>query len=248
MIPGARGLFFQGLLIIAVIAIVYMGISNAITNLARAGIASGFGFFGDRAGFDIGQTIIPYTNDSNYLQAFYVGLINTLVVAIIGIFFATIIGFIVGLARLSKNYLVQKFATVYVETLRNIPLLLQLLFWYKAVLSILPSPREAARETGVEVAFSINNRGLYLPRVIPEDGSSLIFYALVIAIAAWFFHRPMGQEAANGHRAAVPGLPDRAWVVDRLAAAGFPRHRHAALARICEPARFQHGGRLDCPA
>jgi len=185
--PRARGLFFQGLLIIAVIAIVYMGISNAITNLARAGIASGFGFFGDRAGFDIGQTIIPYTNDSNYLQAFYVGLINTLVVAIIGIFFATIIGFIVGLARLSKNYLVQKFATVYVETLRNIPLLLQLLFWYKAVLSILPSPREAARETGVEVAFSINNRGLYLPRVIPEDGSSLIFYALVIAIAAWFF-------------------------------------------------------------
>lgn len=185
--PRARGLFFQGLLIIAVIAMVYMGISNAITNLARAGIASGFGFFGDRAGFDIGQTIIPYTNDSNYLQAFYVGLINTLVVAIIGIFFATIIGFIVGLARLSKNYLVQKFATVYVETLRNIPLLLQLLFWYKAVLSILPSPREAARETGVEVAFSINNRGLYLPRVIPEDGSSLIFYALVIAIAAWFF-------------------------------------------------------------
>jgi len=185
--PKARGLFFQGLLIIAVIAMVYMGISNAIANLARAGIASGFGFFGDRAGFDIGQTIIPYTNDSNYLQAFYVGLVNTLVVAVIGIFFATIIGFIVGLARLSKNYLVQKFATVYVETLRNIPLLLQLLFWYKAVLSILPSPREAARETGVEVAFSINNRGLYLPRVIPEDGSSLIFYALVIAIAAWFF-------------------------------------------------------------
>ncbi|MDP2118282.1 MAG: amino acid ABC transporter permease [Hoeflea sp.] len=185
--PKARGLIFQGLLIIAVVAMVYMGISNAVNNLARAGIASGFGFFNVRAGFDIGQTIIPYTNDSTYLRAFFVGLLNTLVVAVIGIFFATIIGFIVGLARLSKNYLVQKFATVYVETLRNIPLLLQLLFWYKAVLSILPSPREAARETGVEVAFSINNRGLYLPRVVPEDGSSLILYALILAIAAWFF-------------------------------------------------------------
>ena len=184
--PKARGLVFQALLIIAVIGVVYIGISNAVNNLARAGIASGFDFFGERAGFDIGQSFIPYTNDSTYLRAFFVGLGNTMVVAIIGIFFATVIGFIVGLARLSKNYLVQKFATVYVETLRNIPLLLQLLFWYKAVLSVLPSPREAAREAGVEVAFSINNRGLYLPRIIPEDGSSLIFYALVLALAAWF--------------------------------------------------------------
>tara|TARA_R110002020_G_scaffold21450_3_gene72858 strand:+ start:445 stop:1650 length:1206 start_codon:yes stop_codon:yes gene_type:complete len=184
--PKARGLVFQALLIIAVIGVVYIGISNAVNNLARAGIASGFDFFDERAGFDIGQSFIPYTNDSTYLRAFFVGLGNTMVVAIIGIFFATVIGFIVGLARLSKNYLVQKFATVYVETLRNIPLLLQLLFWYKAVLSVLPSPREAAREAGVEVAFSINNRGLYLPRIIPEDGSSLIFYALVLALAAWF--------------------------------------------------------------
>ncbi|MEQ8481590.1 MAG: amino acid ABC transporter permease [Hoeflea sp.] len=183
--PKARGLVFQGLLIILVGAMVYVGVSNAINNLARAGVASGFGFFGERAGFDIGQSLIPYTNDSTYLRAFLVGLLNTLVVAVIGIFFATVIGFIVGLARLSKNYLVRKFATTYVEVLRNIPLLLQLLFWYKAVLSILPSPREAAREAGVEVAFSINNRGLYLPRIVPEDGASFIFYALVIAIAAW---------------------------------------------------------------
>ncbi|AKI00564.1 amine acid ABC transporter, permease protein, 3-TM region, His/Glu/Gln/Arg/opine family [Hoeflea sp. IMCC20628] len=184
--PKARGLVFQALLIIAVIAMVYSGISNAVDNLARAGIASGFGFFSERAGFDVGQSFIPYTNDSTYLRAFFVGLLNTLVVAVIGIFFATTIGFIVGLARLSKNYLVQKFATVYVETLRNIPLLLQLLFWYKAVLSILPSPRESAQEAGVEIAFSINNRGMYLPRLVPEDGSSLIFYAAALALVAWF--------------------------------------------------------------
>jgi len=184
--PKARGLLFQALLIIAVIAMIYIGVSNAIANLARAGIASGFGFFGERAGFDIGQSLIFYTNDSSYLQAILVGFMNTLVVALIGIFFATVIGFVVGLARLSKNYLVQKFATVYVETLRNIPLLLQLLFWYKAVLSILPSPRAAGLEPGVEVAFNINNRGLYLPRIVPEAGSSLILWALIAAVIAWF--------------------------------------------------------------
>lgn len=184
--PKARGLVFQVVLIVAVAAVVYIGINNAITNLAKAGIASGFGFFSERAGFDIGQAIIPYTNDSTYLRAFLVGLLNTLVVAIIGIFFATIIGFIVGLARLSKNYLVQKFATIYVEVLRNIPLLLQLLFWYKAVLSILPSPRAAGLEAGVPVAFNINNRGLYLPRIVPEDGSALVLYAFVIAAIMWF--------------------------------------------------------------
>ena len=183
--PKVRGLVFQALLIIAVIAMVYSGVSNAVDNLARAGIASGFGFFEDRAGFDIGQSFIPYTNDSTYLRAFLVGLANTLVVAIIGIFFATMIGFIVGLARLSKNYLVQKFATVYVETLRNIPLLLQLLFWYKAVLSILPSPRAMGLEPGAEVAFSLNNRGLYLPRLVPEAGSSLILYAFILAVILW---------------------------------------------------------------
>ena len=185
--PKVRGLVFQALLIIAVIFLVYSGVSNAIDNLARAGIASGLGFFSERAGFDIGHSFIPYTNDSTYLRAFFVGLLNTMVVGVIGIFIATIIGFVVGLARLSKNYLVQKFATVYVETLRNIPVLLQLLFWYKAVLSILPSPRQVGLEPGVEVVFSLNNRGLYMPRIVPEAGSSFILYAVVIAIIAWVF-------------------------------------------------------------
>ena len=126
--PKARGLFFQAVLIIVVAYLVYSGISNAAGNLARAGIASGFGFFEERAGFEIGQTLIHYTNDSTYFRAFLVGLLNTLMVSALGILFATIIGFVVGLARLSRNYLIRKLATVYVETLRNIPLLLQLLF------------------------------------------------------------------------------------------------------------------------
>ena len=94
--PKVRGYFFQALTIIVVAYVLYSGITNALDNLARAGIASGFGFFGDRAGFDIGQTLIHYTNDSTYFTAFLVGLTNTLLVAVIGIFFATIIGFIVG--------------------------------------------------------------------------------------------------------------------------------------------------------
>ncbi len=182
--PAVRGIFFQTILIICVVALIGSGVYNAAENLSRAGISSGFDFFGDRAGFDIGQTLIPYTNDSTYLQAFFVGLVNTLLVAVIGIFFATILGFVVGLARLSKNYLVQKIATVYVEMLRNIPLLLQLLFWYKAVLSVLPAPRTAGSLIG-EAVF-LNNRGLYLPKAIPEAGSSIVFYALIIAVAMAF--------------------------------------------------------------
>ena len=184
--PTARSIFFQALVLVVVIALVYFGVSNAARNLREAGIASGFGFLDARAGFDIGQTLIQYTNDSNYFRAFLVGLLNTLVVAAIGIVLATVIGFVVGLGRLSHNWLVQKIATVYVEVLRNIPLLLQLLFWYKAVLSILPSPRASGLEAGQEIAFTINNRGLYIPRIIPEDGASLVLYAAILALIAWF--------------------------------------------------------------
>ncbi|TDH39231.1 amino acid ABC transporter permease [Pseudohoeflea suaedae] len=183
--PKVRGVFFQAILIIVVAYLVYSGISNAAGNLARAGIASGFDFFGERAGFEIGQTLVHYTNDSTYFRAFLVGLLNTLMVSALGILFATIIGFIVGLARLSRNYLIRKLATVYVETLRNIPLLLQLLFWYKAVLAVLPNPRETGLEQGTTVLWTLNNRGLYIPRLIPEAGASAILVAAIIAIALW---------------------------------------------------------------
>jgi len=240
--PKARGLVFQALLIIAVIFLVYSGISNAIDNLARAGIASGLGFFGERAGFDIGQSFIPYTNDSTYLRAFFVGLLNTMVVAIIGIFLATVIGFIVGLARLSKNYLVQKFATVYVETLRNIPLLLQLLFWYKAVLSILPSPRAGGLEPGVEVVFNLNNRGLYMPRIIPEGGAELVGYALVLAIVAWIVIGRWAKKRQMATGQQFPVFFTGLGLVIVLPLLTF------LVARICQPSGFQHGWRLGDPA
>jgi general L-amino acid transport system permease protein len=178
--PKVRSLFFQALLILVLVGIVYVGFTNAANNLAKAGIASGFGFFSERAGFDIGDTLISYTSDSTYLRAFLVGLLNTLLVAALGIFFATIIGFLVGLGRLSQNVLIRGLATVYVETFRNVPLLLQLLFWYKAVLSVLPSPRGSY--AFLDQTVFLNNRGLFLPKVVPGLGAGAVGIALVVAI------------------------------------------------------------------
>lgn len=180
--PVARSIFFQCLTVAIVAWLAYAGVNNAITNLEKANVASGFGFLTERAGFDVSQSLIEYTNDSSYLRAFYVGLTNTLLVSALGIFFATIIGFAVGIGRLSQNYLVRKICMVYVETLRNIPLLLQLLFWYKAVLGVLPNVRDATQVGNIY----LSNRGLAIPKFIPEAGASAIFWVLVIGVIAAF--------------------------------------------------------------
>ena len=137
-----RGVVFQVALAVFLVAFFWWIVNNTVDNLQRANIASGFGFLGSRAGFeiaDLADRLQP--GHVSYGRAFVVGLLNTLYVAVLGIVFATILGFLVGIARLSRNWLIAKIATVYVEFFRNIPLLLQLLFWYKAVLSVLPAPR-----------------------------------------------------------------------------------------------------------
>jgi general L-amino acid transport system permease protein len=149
---------------------------NAAHNLAHSNIATGFGFWNNTAGFDISQTLIAYSaSTSTFGRAFWVGLLNTLLVSGIGIVLATILGFIVGLARLSRNWLVSRLAGGYVELIRNVPLLLQILFWYNAVLKALPELRGS-----VALPFGgfLNNRGLFLPR--PEFAPD--FYAVVIAL------------------------------------------------------------------
>lgn len=158
--PVKRGYLFQFFLFFIVAFLIYEAASNAIENLTKQKIASGFGFWNVTAGFDIGQRLIEYTNTSTYGRAFWVGLFNTLLVAGIGIVLATFLGFIIGIARLSKNWLVQKIATVYVELIRNTPLLLQLLFWYNAVLKALPEVRNSAALPG---GSYLNNRGLFMP-------------------------------------------------------------------------------------
>ena len=180
--PKFRSIAYQLVLCAIVAFLVYGAASNAIDNLARSHIASGFGFWNSTAGFDISQTLIEYSpRGSTYGRAFWVGLLNTLLVAGLGIVFATILGFIVGISRLSRNWLLAKVAGGYVETIRNLPLLLQLLFWYNAVLKALPDLRESIAIPGG--AF-LNNRGFFLPLPVSKSGFGAVEIALLAGIVA----------------------------------------------------------------
>jgi len=183
-----RALLFQALLICAVVGFfAYIG-NNTLHNLEQRGIATGFSFLKQKAGFGIIQHLIPYTENSTYGRTFVVGLLNTILVSVLGIICATILGFIVGVARLSSNWLISKMAAVYIETFRNLPLLLQIFFWYFAVLRALPSPKQSLH---LGERFFLNIRGVYLPRPIFEDGfgwvtATLIFVTLcIIFLKLW---------------------------------------------------------------
>ncbi len=182
--PVYRALFFQVLVLGGVLALGYSLISNTLANLERQGIASGFGFMKTTAGFSILMTLIEYSEEDSYFRAFIVSLLNTLLVAGIGVFFATILGFLVGVARLSSNWVLSKLAAVYIETLRNIPLLLQIFFWYFGVLRQLPSPKQSINAFDT---FFLNIRGLYSPYPILEPGFKFVFWSFLVAIVAIFF-------------------------------------------------------------
>jgi len=152
---------------------------NASAALERQHIASGFGFLNNTAGFDIVQSLVRFDETSTYGRVLLVGLLNTLVVAGLGIVFATVLGLVVGIGQLSSNWLVARLCRAYVETLRNIPLLLQLFFWYFAVLRALPGPRDS---WAVLDTVFLNNRGLYVPKPIGLPGSELVVGALLAGI------------------------------------------------------------------
>lgn len=179
--PVFRSTIFQLLLVAGIIFIGNYLFQNTLHNLQQRGITTGFGFLSQEAGFGIVQTLIPFDETYSYGRTFYVGLLNTLLVAVLGIFFATIFGFLIGVGRLSHNWVISKLATVYIETFRNIPLLLQIMFWYFAVLQPLPRPRQSI---SVAEALFLNNRGLYLPSPVFEQGFWLVTTAFVIAIVA----------------------------------------------------------------
>ena len=180
--PDKRAIIYQ-VIVVAVIAwFLYAIINNTATNMEQRGLASGFGFLSTSAGFGIISTpFVPYTEESNYFTVFLVGLVNTIIIAAIGCFFALLLGFVVGIARLSSNWLVKKIATFYIELFRNIPLLLQILFWYSAVLKPLPGPREL-HEAGDKVFFSINNRGLIFAEPVGQPGFENVWYMFFAAI------------------------------------------------------------------
>ncbi|EDM68505.1 general L-amino acid transport system permease protein AapQ [Moritella sp. PE36] len=148
-------------------------------NVAKRGITTGFSFLGETAGFGISQSLIHYDDTSStFLDVFIVGLLNTMLVGVIGIILASGLGLLIGIGRLSPNYLISKLSLVYIETFRNIPILLQILFWYNVVLAALPSPRQSLSYFD---SIFINNRGLIIPDPIFESGSFSILVAFVIA-------------------------------------------------------------------
>ncbi|MCR9240948.1 MAG: amino acid ABC transporter permease [Rhodobiaceae bacterium] len=185
--PKLRAFAIQLAVLFVVGSFVWIIIDNTITNLQRQNIASGFGFLENPAGFGVALTLVDYTEQSSYGRALLVGFLNTLLVAVIGIFVATILGFTLGIARLSSNWLVAKIATVYIEVVRNVPLLLQLFFWYFAVLRALPLPRESL--SLLELAF-LNNRGIYVPALLLEGNGLILGLSVLVGIvSAWLIGR-----------------------------------------------------------
>ena len=147
--PRVRAVVYQAMLAAAIVAVLWGAGHFAVENMARLGIPLNFAFWNQTAGFEINQSLISYSALSTYGEAFWVGLINTLLVSAVGIVFATAVGFLVAILRLAPNWIVAKLATVYVEVFRNIPLLLQLIFWYTVVLKSLPAPRQSVSVFGV---------------------------------------------------------------------------------------------------
>lgn len=188
--PAVRAWLFQILAVLAVLAVAIYLFHNTVTNLSTRGITSGFAFLERSAGFGIVQHLIDYDEGDTYGRVFLVGLMNTLLVSGLCIVFASLLGFFLGLARLSDNWLLRKLSTLYIETFRNIPPLLQIFFWYFAVLRNLPGPRQAV--DAFDLAF-LSNRGLYIPAPQIAGGMLALLAALacvaVITIGLFRYNR-----------------------------------------------------------
>lgn len=202
-----RGIVYQIAVVAGVLALGGYLVHNTLANLAARGVATGLGFLGREAGFDIGEGLVPYSAADTYLMALLVGLLNTLKVAVLGIVLASVLGLVMGIARLSSNWLVARLATLYVEGVRNVPLLLQLFVWYGLV-TALPVPRQAV-EVGLGVFLS--NRGLKLPVPLWDPSYGVAAGALVLALAASALLRRWA--VARLHRTGRP-FP---WVLGTLA-------------------------------
>src|ERR1700687_3467028 len=176
---GWGGFALQILFVAVLVWIGYEIVANARANLQAQRITAGFGFLANTAGFDVSQNLIPYSGSDSYTRVFLVGLLNTLLVSVIGIFFATVIGFLVALGRLSPNWLLSRISGGYVELVRNLPLLFQILFWYLAVLAALPNPRQSVSLFG---SLFLSNRGLVIPKPIGNPGFEPFVLAIVIAV------------------------------------------------------------------
>ncbi len=174
-----RAFLFQLLTFVAIAYVFYQAIDNLIINIENRGIRTGFDFLSLESGFDIAEYLIDYSSSSSNLRVFYVGLLNTILVSFVGIAFASLIGLMVGIARLSNNWLIAKLAGGYIELFRNIPILLQILFWYNLALTSFPHPK---RSFELFDSIFINLRGIYLPKPIAAEGFIWVLGALVVGV------------------------------------------------------------------
>ena len=218
--PKFRNIFYQ----IAVIALFgllagYL-ISNTLDNLERQQIATGFGFLQKESSFEIGESVITYSSANTYGRALVVGALNTLKVSFIGIILTVILGTFIGIARLSKNWLVAKIATIYIEVMQNIPILLQLFLWYAIFYESLPAPRQALNP--VKHLF-LSNRGIVMATPVPHPAYPYMFFALLAAgVMAWLIRRWAKNRQAQTGRAfpvgwaatgLMIGLPLIVWIL-----------------------------------
>ncbi|WP_151702314.1 amino acid ABC transporter permease [Nitrincola alkalilacustris] len=197
--PTARSIFYQVVIVGLLLWFVLNIVGNVMTNLDQRGISTGFRFLSQPAGFGISQSLIEYDETFTFGRTFFVGLLNTLLISALGIITATILGVFVGISRLSPNWLLRKLSMVYIEILRNIPLLLQIFFWYYVVLQAMPRPRDSI---SIGEAIFINVRGISMPKPVADSGFG-IYVALIVAaiigvivLARWANKRMMdtGQQ------------------------------------------------------
>ena len=192
----------QFLTLLAVVLVFGFFAYNAQVNMENRGIAFGYGFLSQESSFDVQFSLIEYDGSHSYFRAYLVGLLNTILVSVIGIIFATIIGLIVGIARLSKNYLIERSAAVYVEFFRNIPLLLQIFFWYFAALRALPLPEKAEPIFGV---FFLTIKGLFVPAFI-WNNLDIFVYSIIAAIISITFVRIYARKKQENEGKQIPVL------------------------------------------
>ena len=211
---GWSGVLIQIVFVAVVVWIGYEIVVNAQSNLERQRIASGFGFLSNTAGFGVSQALIPYAESDSYSRVFLVGLVNTLVVSILGIVLASVIGLVVALGRLSPNWLLSRISGGYVELIRNLPLLFQILFWYLAVLATLPNPRQSVSLFG---SVFISNRGLVVPKAIPQDAFGVFVVAILIGVIA-----SLAMRAYARHRLFARGEKLTIWPYVLAMLVGLP--------------------------
>ena len=225
--PKVRAIAFQVAFVLTLIGLGVYLIHNTIINLEKRNIKAGFDFLNNPAGFEIPLTLIPYSVEagSTHGAVFIVGLLNTLLISVLGIVLATILGFILGVLRLSNNWLVSRLVGVYIESVRNVPLLLQFLFWHFAVFQTLPLVRRAIP---IFDTIYIHNRGLTVPKPIPQPGFMVVVISVFLAVAAVGLSQKMGAQAPGRDRGAVPRVLGVARRTDRRAAARLGCDRFSA--------------------